>query len=118
MPACRPRRARAICSFSSGWRSRKSSWWDHDAPRRRLRQHGRMARGSRRVVIELDATDGPPQGRISVDGMQQRAFHGWIDLTACLESLRHPPGTPAGATGNVDGSDTRGPRQLPPRRSS
>jgi hypothetical protein len=42
------------------------------------------------VVIELDATDGPPQGRISVDGSPEQAFQGWIDLTARLESLRKP----------------------------
>jgi hypothetical protein len=45
---------------------------------------------SHRVVIELDATDGPPQGRISVDGSPEQAFQGWIDLTARLESLRKP----------------------------
>ena len=69
-----------------------------------------MARGGRRIVIELDATEGPPQGRISVDGTGKEAFHGWIDLTARLESLRHRSGTPAGATGNVDGSDTKASR--------
>ena len=29
--------------------------------------------------IELDASEGPRQGRISVDGTRQEAFHGWID---------------------------------------
>jgi hypothetical protein len=47
-----------------------------------------MHSGSHKVVIELDATDGPPTGRISVDGTGAQTFHGWIDLTARLESLR------------------------------
>jgi hypothetical protein len=47
-----------------------------------------MHSGRHRIEIELDATDGPPQGRISVDGAGEEAFHGWIDLTARLESLR------------------------------
>ena len=47
-----------------------------------------MQNGRRRIVIEFDATDGPPQGRISADGARKWAFHGWMDLTACLEALR------------------------------
>jgi hypothetical protein len=39
------------------------------------------------VVIELDASGGPPNGMISVDGGRQNAFYGWIDLTAQLEAL-------------------------------
>jgi hypothetical protein len=69
-----------------------------------------MVRGSHTVVIELDATEGPPQGRISVDGTRQQPFHGWIDLTARLESLRHRPGTPGETTAGVDGPDTTGSR--------
>lgn len=47
-----------------------------------------MPSGSHRVVIELEASEGPPQGRISVNGAGEQAFHGWIDLTARLEALR------------------------------
>jgi hypothetical protein len=47
-----------------------------------------MPGGSHTVVIELYATDGPPEGRISVDGTREHAFCGWIDLTARLDSLR------------------------------
>ena len=47
-----------------------------------------MHSGSHRVVIELEASEGPPQGRISVDGAGEQAFHGWIDLTARLDALR------------------------------
>jgi len=45
-----------------------------------------MSSGRHTVTIELDASSGPPHGRISVDGGVQRAFYGWIDLTACLEA--------------------------------
>ena len=47
-----------------------------------------MHSGRHRVVIELEASEGPPQGRISVDGAGEQAFHGWIDLTARREALR------------------------------
>jgi hypothetical protein len=46
---------------------------------------------SYRIVIDLDATDGPPHGRISVDGARQHCFYGWMDLTARLESLMRRP---------------------------
>ena len=46
-----------------------------------------MNSGKHRVTIELDASSGPPQGSISVDGGAQSAFFGWIDLTARLEAL-------------------------------
>jgi hypothetical protein len=39
------------------------------------------------VVIELDASGGPPNGLISVDDGRQNPFYGWIDLTARLEAL-------------------------------
>jgi hypothetical protein len=47
-----------------------------------------MADRSHRVVIELDPTDGPPEGRISLDEGPQHALLGWIDLVARLEALR------------------------------
>ena len=47
-----------------------------------------MHSGRHRVVIELEDAEGPPQGRISVDGAGEQDFHGWIDLTARLEALR------------------------------
>lgn len=47
-----------------------------------------MHGGRHKVVIELEASEGPPQGRISVDGAGEQAFHGWIDLTARLDALR------------------------------
>jgi hypothetical protein len=47
-----------------------------------------MQSGIHRILIELDEADGPPQGRISVDGSRPLAFQGWIDLTSRLESLR------------------------------
>jgi hypothetical protein len=47
-----------------------------------------MHSGRHTIVIELDDAEGPPQGRISVDGAGEQAFHGWIDLTARLEALR------------------------------
>jgi len=46
-----------------------------------------MSSGRHTVTIELDASSGPPHGSISVDGGVQRAFYGWIDLTARLEAL-------------------------------
>ena len=46
-----------------------------------------MSSGRHTVTIELDASSGTPRGRISVDGGVQRAFYGWIDLTARLEAL-------------------------------
>jgi hypothetical protein len=49
---------------------------------------GMHSGSSHRVVIELEASEGPPQGHISVDGAGEQAFHGWIDLTARLEALR------------------------------
>ena len=49
---------------------------------------GMHSGSSHRVVIELEASEGPPQGRISVDGAGEQAFHGWIDLTARLDALR------------------------------
>jgi hypothetical protein len=54
------------------------------------------------VIIELDAGDGPPQGWISVDGGRQRAFYGWIDLTAHLESLTGPSARPGDAHTRVE----------------
>jgi hypothetical protein len=39
------------------------------------------------VIIEFETGAGPPHGWISVDGGGQRAFYGWMDLTASLESL-------------------------------
>jgi hypothetical protein len=38
-------------------------------------------------VIEFEAGNGTPHGWISVDGGQQWAFYGWMDLTAHLESV-------------------------------
>jgi hypothetical protein len=46
-----------------------------------------MSSGRHTVIIELDASGGTPQGGISVDGGRLRAFYGWIELTAYLESL-------------------------------
>jgi hypothetical protein len=62
-----------------------------------------MQRGSHRILIDLDETDGPPQGRISVDGSRPEAFQGWIDLTARLESLRRSsPEADARVEGGLD----------------
>jgi hypothetical protein len=46
-----------------------------------------MSSGRHRVVIEFEAGNGTPHGWISVDGGQQWAFYGWMDLTAHLESV-------------------------------
>ena len=48
------------------------------------------------MVIELEASEGRPSGLISVDGGRRRAFYGWIDLTAQLESLMPEPGLTSG----------------------
>ena len=66
----------------------KGSWCPHDAGHREFRHPPHMQRGSHRILIELDETDGPPRGRISVDESRPQAFQGWIDLTSRLESLR------------------------------
>jgi hypothetical protein len=47
------------------------------------------------VVIELDASGGPPNGLIRVDDGGQNAFYGWIDLTARLEALMTDTGVSA-----------------------
>ena len=44
------------------------------------------------MILELEASGGPPQGLIKVDGGRQLAFYGWIDLTARLEALMAEPG--------------------------
>lgn len=49
-----------------------------------------MSSGRHTVIIELDASGGPPCGEISVDGGRKRAFYGWIDLSARLEALTRP----------------------------
>lgn len=47
------------------------------------------------MVIELDASGGPPNGLISVDDGGPTAFYGWIDLTARLEALMTDTGVSA-----------------------
>jgi hypothetical protein len=50
-----------------------------------------MSSGRHKVIIELGASHGPPQGTIGVDGGPQQGFFGWIDLTARLEELLPEP---------------------------
>jgi hypothetical protein len=61
-----------------------------------------MTSGRHKVIIEFDAGDGPPRGWISVDGGGQRAFYGWIDLTAHLESLAGRSACPRDAHTRVE----------------
>jgi hypothetical protein len=61
-----------------------------------------MSSGRHRVVIEFEAGDGPPHGWISVDGGNQRAFYGWMDLTAHLESLSEPSARPGNPHARVE----------------
>ena len=65
-----------------------------------------MSRERHTVTIELDASSGPPQGRISVDGGVRRAFYGWIDLTARLEALTRRREGRVDAPGEMAASDS------------
>jgi hypothetical protein len=59
-------------------------------------------------VIEFEASGGPPHGRISVDGGLERAFYGWMDLTAQLEALMPDPGVTLVRSGAGAGQAPRG----------
>ena len=50
-----------------------------------------MTGGRHSVEIDLDASEGPPTGVISIDGGRRRSFCGWIDLIAQLEALMAEP---------------------------
>jgi hypothetical protein len=60
------------------------------------------------VIIELDASGGPPHGLIRVDGGGQLDFYGWIDLTARLEALMAEPDLIAPAAVARGGRAARG----------
>jgi hypothetical protein len=46
-----------------------------------------------RVELEIQAGE-PIRGQLSASGIGALPFHGWLELVAAIESVRHPP--PAG----------------------